>query len=58
MQDSVDSLHERLGRLVAERQELRAAAAGAAALERNRLEIARLQQLLSAALIREFGSAA
>jgi hypothetical protein len=37
---------------------LRAAAAGAAALERNRLEIARLQQLLSAALIREFGSAA
>jgi hypothetical protein len=54
---SPEALHEWLGRLVAERQALRAAAADATALERNRLEIARLQQRLSAALIREHAAA-
>ena len=50
---SADAIHEWLGRLVAERQALREAAADATALEQNRLEIARLQRQLSLALIRE-----
>jgi hypothetical protein len=54
---SPEALHERLGRLVAERQALRVAAADATALERNRLEIAQLQQRLSEALIREHAAA-
>lgn len=56
--DSVESLSEQITRLVSERQALRAAGADAAALEQNRLEIARLQQRLSAALIRQYGPAA
>ena len=50
---SPDAIHAWLGRLVGERQALREAAADATALERNRLEIARLQRQLSEALIRE-----
>jgi hypothetical protein len=56
--DSIQGLTERISRLVGERQALRAATANAADLERNRLEIARLQQRLSEALIRQFGPAA
>lgn len=56
--DSIEVLSERISGLVGERQALRAAAANAADLERNRLEIARLQQRLSDALIRQFGPAA
>jgi hypothetical protein len=56
--DDVESLSERIAELVRQRQELRAAAADPQTLERNRLEIARMQQLLSEALIRQYGSAA
>ena len=47
----VDALVERIGALVRERQELRERRAGAAALEPNRLELARAQRDLSRALI-------
>lgn len=56
--DSVESLSERIADLVRERQELRAAAADARTLEQNRLEIARMQQRLSEALIRQYGGSA
>ncbi len=56
--DSIEALSDLIAKLVGERQALRAAPAGAAELERNRLEIARLQQRLSEALIRQFGPAA
>ncbi len=55
---SVELLHERIAQAVRERQDLRASAAGTAALERNRIEIAKLQQLLSLALIRRNAAAA
>ena len=48
---SVEVLTEQIGNLVGERQALRATAADRDALERNRREIARLQQRLSEALI-------
>lgn len=48
---SVESLLERIGSLVCERQALRARGARAAALERNRLKIARAQWELSYALL-------
>ena len=48
---SVEVLSDQIARLVGERQLLRASAADRDALERNRREIARLQQRLSAALI-------
>ena len=48
---SVEALSAQIAGLVAERQALRASAADRDALERNRREIARLQQRLSAALI-------
>lgn len=48
---SAEELTVRLEALVAERQELRSRAAGARALERNRLEIARTQWELSHVLI-------
>jgi hypothetical protein len=56
--ESVEALTERIQVLVGERQALRAAGANVAALERNRLEIARLQQLLSRALIQRYVSVA
>jgi hypothetical protein len=48
---SVERLQTRIGDLCSERQRLRAAGAGEGELEQNRLEIARLQQELSRALI-------
>ena len=48
---SVETLNERITLLQAERQTLRAAGAGSAALERNRLQIARSQWELAHALI-------
>lgn len=51
---SVESLSERIAGLVHERQDLRAGAAEPAELERNRRELARLQQQLSRALIRRY----
>jgi hypothetical protein len=55
---SADVIREWLRGLVAERQALRETAADAAVLERNRIEIARLQRRLSEALIREHAPAA
>lgn len=46
-----DELTARIAQLVGERQELRARGAGEAALERNRLQIARAQWELAHALI-------
>lgn len=48
---TADELTTRIGRLVAERQELRARGASEASLERNRLQIARAQWELAHALI-------
>jgi regulator of replication initiation timing len=56
--DNVESLSERIAELVRQRQDLRATAADAETLEQNRLEIARMQQHLSEALIREYRPAA
>jgi hypothetical protein len=56
--DSVESLSDRIRAVVRERQELRAAYAGQAELERNRLELAALQRRLSDALIARFLPAA
>jgi hypothetical protein len=55
---SVESLTERIQELVGERQVLRGAGANLSALEQNRVEIARLQQLLSRALIQRYLSVA
>jgi len=52
--DTVETLSERIGAFVSERQRLRASAADREALEQNRLEIAHLQQRLSLALIRRY----
>ena len=49
--DNVETLQRQIGGLVGERQVLRAASAERDALERNRREIADLQQRLSLALI-------
>jgi hypothetical protein len=56
--ESVETLTQRILTLVGERQGLRASGAALAALEQNRLEIARLQQLLSRALIQRYLSVA
>jgi hypothetical protein len=48
---SVEALQAEIGLLCAERQSLRASGSDEGALERNRLEIARLQWELSHALI-------
>lgn len=55
---TVEELAERIQALVNERQTLRASAADTETLETNRLEIAHLQQLLSAALIARYLPAA
>jgi hypothetical protein len=55
---SVESLAERIRELVAERQALRTNEGDISALERNRLEIAHLQQQLSHALIERHRPAA
>jgi hypothetical protein len=52
--DSVETLTARIEGLTAERQRLRDNGAGAATLERNRLQIARAQWDLSHALIERF----
>jgi hypothetical protein len=51
--DTVEAIQASLEQLVSQRQTLRASAAEPALLERNRLEIARFQQLLSEALIKK-----
>jgi hypothetical protein len=48
---SAEELQARIGELVAERQQLRNGGAGASALERNRVRIARAQWELGHALI-------
>jgi hypothetical protein len=50
---SADSLAARIADLVAERQELRGSGSPAAAIERNRLQLARAQWELAHALIDE-----
>lgn len=52
--ESVEALLERIQSLASERQSLRARAAGDAALERNRVQIARAQWQLSYALIERY----
>jgi hypothetical protein len=52
--DDVETLQRRIGGLVGERQVLRAALADRDTLERNRREIADLQQRLSRALISRY----
>lgn len=48
--ESVDTLADRIATLVLERQSLRSASADTVTLEENRVELVRLQQLLSHAL--------
>ena len=52
--ETVETLSERIAAFVSERQRLRAANADREQLEQNRIEIARLQQRLSVALIRRY----
>jgi hypothetical protein len=52
--ESVEFLRERISCLCLERQSLRARGAGAVALERNRVQIARAQWQLSYALIERY----
>jgi hypothetical protein len=51
---TVESLTEEIGRIVAERQELRAAGAAAEQLEQNRRRLAAAQAQLSTLLIERF----
>ncbi len=51
---SVETLAQEIGRIVAERQELRAAAADTAALEANRRRLADAQSWLSRLLIARY----
>ena len=55
---TVEALQTAIGALCSERQSLRAAGAGEGELEQNRLEIARLQQELSHALIGRYSRTA
>jgi hypothetical protein len=52
--DSVESLSEQIGRLVVERQDLRAAAADVEALEQNRRRLAAAQSRMSQLLIERY----
>jgi len=54
---TVESLSEEIRGLVYERQTLRLVGAGAEVLERNRVELVRVQQDLVHALIRRYRSA-
>ena len=54
----VDSLRERIGELVRERQELRTTGASRRSLEWNRLLLARRQSELGRALIEQHSAAA
>jgi hypothetical protein len=56
--DSVEAIESALSQLVSQRQSLRATGVEPALLERNRLEIALLQRLLSEALIKKYLPAA
>ena len=51
---TVEDIYVSLADLVTQRHELRAAGSEASLLERNRVEIARLQQHLSDALIKRY----
>ena len=51
VRQTVETLTEEIGRIVAERQELRASAAGQAELEENRRRLAAAQSRLSHLLI-------
>ncbi len=52
--ERVETLHERIGKLVHERQALREREAQQHEMEQNRVEIAQLQQKLSQALIAQY----
>ena len=54
VESSVESLTAEIGRLVGVRQDLRASGANAAALEANRIELARAQRRLSYLLIARY----
>ncbi|HEY8646529.1 MAG TPA: hypothetical protein VIL77_11675 [Gaiellaceae bacterium] len=54
MAQTVESLTAEIGRIVAERQELRAAGAGFAVLEENRRRLAKAQSRLSQLLIARY----
>ena len=55
---SVEELQTRIGSLVRQRQELRAAGASTGRLESNRRRLVRTQRALSAALIARYGKKA
>jgi hypothetical protein len=52
--DTVESLSEQIGRIVVERQDLRAAGADAEALEENRRRLAAAQARMSQLLIERY----
>jgi hypothetical protein len=56
MRHTVETLTEEIGRIVAERQELRAAGAGQDALEENRRRLADSQNRLSHLLIARYAA--
>ena len=56
--DTVEGIQSALEQLVARRQALRTSAPERALLERNRVEIARFQRLLSEALIKKYARVA
>ena len=56
-ESAVETLRERIGELVRERQDLRAVGATRASLERNRLQLVRRQSELGRALIEQHAGA-